>query len=138
MYSHLKTIKMEITGRLEVIKPEQIISDTFKKREFVIREITKADYPQLILMEIHQDKCGLLDSYKIGDMVKIKFNLRGRKWTNPEGIDKYFNSLNVWQIEKHKTVNKNEVEPNGEMAQAINDEGTMSDSQPDEENDLPF
>jgi len=138
MYSYLKTIKMEITGILEIIKPEQIISDKFKKREFVLREISKDDYPQLILIEIVQDKCGLLDSYKIGDMVKVKFNLRGRKWINPEGIDKYFNSLQAWQIDKVKSGNNNEVELHGEMAQAINDEGTMSDSQPDEENDLPF
>ena len=26
-------------------------------------------------------------------------DLKGKKWTNPEGIDKYFNNLDAWRIE---------------------------------------
>ena len=26
------------------------------------------------------------------------FNLRGREWTNPEGVVKHFNSIDAWKI----------------------------------------
>jgi hypothetical protein len=47
-----------------------------------------------------QDKCELLDAYKVGDNVKIDINLRGREWTNPQGEVVYFNSIVGWRIGK--------------------------------------
>jgi hypothetical protein len=53
----------------------------------------------MILIEFVQDKCDLLNTYKVGQDVKISINLRGREWINPEGVAKYFNSIQGWRIE---------------------------------------
>jgi hypothetical protein len=90
---------MEIKGTIEVIFDEQVISDSFKKREFVLRYADNPDYPELIKLEFVQDKTVLLDSYKVGQDVTVAINLRGRKWTDPQGVDKYFNTLVAWKID---------------------------------------
>ena len=89
---------MEITGTIAHIFDEQVITDTFRKREFVIEHAENPDYPQLIQIEFIQDKCSLLDKYSEGQVVTVGFNLNGRKWTNKEGVDKFFNTIQAWKI----------------------------------------
>lgn len=88
------------TGKLHVIKKEQQVSDKFKKREFVLLTEDNPQYPQMILFQMTQDRCALLDQYKIGDIVDVSFDLKGREWTNPQGDVKYFNTLNAFKIFK--------------------------------------
>lgn len=87
-----------ITGRLSVIKPTQVVSEKFSKREFVIE--TQEQYPQLVQLEFNQDKCPLLDSYATGQEVEVGYNLRGRSWQAPSGETKYFNTLQAWSIRR--------------------------------------
>ena len=72
-------------------------SNGFRKREVVVN--TEEQYPQSIMIEFVQDKCDLLNSYQVGQDVKISINLRGREWVNPQGETKYFNSIQGWRIE---------------------------------------
>lgn len=90
----------ELTGTIAVINPTVIISETFKKREFVIQVENefRPESPQLIQLEFVQDKCDLMDNFQVGMAVKVGYNLEGRKWTNPQGVDKYFNTLKAWRI----------------------------------------
>ena len=89
---------MELTGKIKVLNDVQNIgSNGFRKREIVIT--TEEQYPQHILVEFIQDKCDLLDSFVVGQEVKIALNLRGREWINPEGVAKYFNAIQGWRIE---------------------------------------
>jgi translation initiation factor IF-3 len=90
---------MEVVGKIKVVNAENVISATYKKRELVV--VTDEQYPQSIMVEFAQDKCDLLNLYKEGDSVKVSINLRGREWVNPEGISKYFNTIQGWRIEKH-------------------------------------
>lgn len=89
---------MEVSGRVKVINPTQQVSATFKKREIVVT--TEEQYPQHIIMDFVQDKTDLLDQYKIGEMVKVSVNLRGREWVSPQGETKYFNTIQGWKIER--------------------------------------
>lgn len=89
---------MEIIGKIKVVNDTQTIgSNGFQKREIVIS--TEEQYPQNILLEFTQDKCDLLNSYSVGQEVKVSVNLRGREWVNPEGVTKYFNAIQGWRIE---------------------------------------
>ena len=87
----------EIKGKIKLIKPEQVISDKFKKREFVVT--TDGEYPQHVALELTQDKCGIIDKYQVGQDVTVSINVRGREWTSPQGEVKYFNTLQAWRIE---------------------------------------
>lgn len=89
---------MNLEGVIKKIFEEQVITASFKKREFVIT--TQEQYPQDILIELTQDKTGLLNQFKEGDLVSVDINVRGREWINPEGEAKYFNTLQAWKIWK--------------------------------------
>lgn len=93
---------MTLQGKLLEIFETKHITDKFQKREFIVEYAENANYPQTIAMEMQQDKCEILDSYKTGDLVEVEFNLNGRKWINPAGENKYFNTLVCWKIQKLK------------------------------------
>lgn len=97
-------MNFELEGRLIVKEDTVQVNDKFKKRSFVIETSeTGSDgmtYTQSILMQIIQGRVNLLDSLNIGDNVKATFNIKGRPWTNKEGVVKYFNNLEAWVLEK--------------------------------------
>jgi hypothetical protein len=88
----------KLTGTLKVANETQVISEKFSKREFVIE--TTDQYPQLVMFQLTQDKCNLLDGFGIGNQLEVSFNLRGREWTSPAGEVKYFNTLEAWRLER--------------------------------------
>ena len=89
---------MEVQGRIKMVGETQTFgSNGFRKREVVVT--TEEQYPQHIMVEFVQDKTDLLNSYTVGQQVKISINLRGREWVNPQGETKYFNSIQGWRIE---------------------------------------
>lgn len=89
---------MQLTGAIHEIGQTQEVSDKFKKRDLVVMCAENPQYPEYIKLEAHQDKTGLLDTMSIGDTVTVDFNLRGRPWTNKEGVTQYFNTLAIWNI----------------------------------------
>ena len=97
---------LNVTGTIKIKNSEQKVSEKFRKREFVLTD-NSSQYPQHILLQLTQDRCGLIENYKVGDEIKVSFNLRGREWTNPQGEVKYFNSLDVWRIEGVNNSNSN-------------------------------
>ena len=120
-----------ITGKLKNLEETKQVTDTFKKREFVITD-DSGPYPQYISFQLVQDNCGLIDGMKVDDEIKVSFDIRGREWTAPDGQVKYFNSLNAWRLEKvgdsqNTPPMPEEVPPPTEDIQL-----------PEEEDDLPF
>lgn len=89
---------MQLTGILHVKKDTQKVSESFQKRDFVIK-IEDAEYPQYISLQVKQDKCNALDYYNEGDKIEVHFNINGRRWEK-DGEVKYFNSLDAWKIIK--------------------------------------
>lgn len=88
---------MQIEGRIEKIMDEQVISDRFRKREFIVQ--TKEQYPQTLCFECTQDKTSLLNTYAPGQEVSVEFNIRGREWTPPQGgATRYYTTLQAWRI----------------------------------------
>ena len=87
---------MDLKGELIRIYETKQVSEKFALREFVIE--TKEQYPQSIILQVSQEKCKVLDNYKLGDLVQVSINVRGRKWTDKEGNDRFFNTLEVWKI----------------------------------------
>lgn len=98
---------MVVNGKITV-KNVNVGNEKFQKSELVIE--TNEQYPQSILIEFGGAKSDLVDPYQIGQEVEVSINLRGRKWTNPEGVDKYFNTISGWKITK----NVNDIEVKAE------------------------
>jgi len=74
------------------------VKDTFRKRDFVL-EMQDGNYPQHIKFQVTQDRCQLLDTFKVGQQVKVLFNLRGRPFQSKTGETVYFTNLEAWRIE---------------------------------------
>ncbi|WP_299617215.1 DUF3127 domain-containing protein [uncultured Tenacibaculum sp.] len=122
---------MEVIGKIKIINETQTFgSNGFRKREVVIT--TDEQYPQMILIEFIQDKCDLLNSFQVGQDVKVSINLRGREWINPEGVAKYFNSIQGWRIESLQQAAAGQNVPPVDQFQPAPD---LTDNEPD---DLPF
>ncbi len=88
----------EAVGTLHFLTETQQVKDTFRKREFVL-EIQDGNYPQHIKFQVTQDRCAILDSYKVGQQLKVMFNLRGRPFQNKDGQTLYFTNLEAWRVE---------------------------------------
>ncbi len=120
-----------INGKLVVKNDTQQITDTFKKREFVISD-EGSQYPQEISFQLVQDKCDLIDAYDIGQEIKVNFNIRGRRWENPKTKEvKFFNSLDAWRIES-----AGQESPSNDLPPLPNSEPANIGM--DESDDLPF
>ena len=82
---------MEIQGQIKVIfATETVGQNGFQKRDLVIT--TEGNF-------------ALLDNLRIGQIVKIHFNLQGREWISQQGEVKYFNTVVGWKIELIQTTN---------------------------------
>ena len=116
----------EVTGNIKLIGETKTFgTGNFAKRDLVVT--TDEQYPQMILIEFVQDKCDILNKYKLGDSVKVGINLRGREWINPEGVPKYFNSIQGWRIEKASDAPADYVAPKEAQPVAV-----------EAQDDLPF
>ncbi|MFT7442169.1 MAG: hypothetical protein ACI9Q3_000533 [Maribacter sp.] len=122
---------MEVIGKVKLVGEVQTFgTGGFKKRELVVT--TDEQYPQMIMIEFVQDKTDLLNSYKVGQDVKVSINLRGREWINPEGVAKYFNAIQGWRIEGLSQGSSSQAGPPVDKFEAASN---ISDEEPD---DLPF
>jgi len=92
-------MRYELSGTLRVVRDTQVISDRFKKREFVVMIDEESQFPQPIMCQFTQDRCSKLDNFNSGDKVKVEFYLKGREWTSPQGEVKYFLSADAWTID---------------------------------------
>jgi hypothetical protein len=91
---------LETTGKIHAVFETQQITDRFQKREFVVETSDNPKYPQFVLFQLTGNRCDGLDGFSVGDDVRVEFSLRGRQWTSPKGEVKYFNSLDVWTIDR--------------------------------------
>jgi len=86
-------MNFELTGKLIEKFNEQVISEKFKKREFVI-ETNDNGFTESIKFQTVQDKTALIEPYQVGSDVKVFFNIKGNKWK-----DNYFVNLQAWKVE---------------------------------------
>jgi hypothetical protein len=99
--------KIKVTGQVYHVGQIEQVSDKFRKREFVIK--TNDQYPQFVLIQVVNDRCELLDSLRLNDSVDAFINIRGREWTDRNGVRKFFNTLEAWQITFASISNRPEV-----------------------------
>jgi hypothetical protein len=89
---------MELEVKIYSIAETNVVSDKFKKRDFIV--VTNEQYPAYLGLQMNQDKCDILNNYKVGQEVKVSLNIKGRLWTNKDNVEIAFNTLECWRIEK--------------------------------------
>ena len=127
----------EVEGRLYKKMDVQQITDSFKKREFVL-EVEDGAYSQIIKLQLTQNNCEKLDPFNEGDQLKVTFSLRGREYSK-EGRTSYFTNLDAWRIEKAGATT---TEPTPTTSGGLENFPTLSDEPTsggnDNTDDLPF
>ena len=124
---------MEATGRVHMIGETVQKSEKFTKREFVLEISDNPKYPQLVQFQATGDRCSQLDNISFGDTVRVEFSLRGREWRSPSGDVKYFNSLDVWRVErKGETQSRPAAQSRAATAERTDE------PRPGDVDDLPF
>ena len=115
----------ETTGTIKLIQEIQKFDSGFEKREFVIT--TDEKYTQDIKFELTKDNVVKTDAFKVGQSVKVSWNLRGNEYNS-----KYYVNLQAWRIElaEQASHTPQHVEPiKAKVQGSVDDIG---------EDDLPF
>jgi hypothetical protein len=100
---------MEITGKVHEVGQTQQVTETFKKRDLIVEYAENPQYPEFIKFEASQDRVNLFDNLSVGQDITVSFNLRGRPWTNKEGVTTYFNSFVAWRVNKGQSSPKESI-----------------------------
>lgn len=117
---------MEITCKVHEVGQTQQVTETFKKRDLIVEYAENPQYPEFIKLEASQDRVNLFDNLSVGQEVTVSFNLRGRPWTNKDGVTSYFNSLVAWRVNAGQSAQQAYVPPPVDINQG------------NEDDDLPF
>lgn len=91
---------MELRGKVHEIGATQNVTDTFKKRDLIVAYAENPQFVEYIRFEATQDRVNIFDNLSVGEEIEVSFNLRGRPWTNKEGVTTYFNSIVAWRVTK--------------------------------------
>jgi len=78
-------------GSIKLIEETQTFKGDFKKREFVVS--TNDTYPQHVKFEIVGDNVDHLDSFSVGDNIKVAYLVRGNEYNG-----KYYVNLRAIAI----------------------------------------
>jgi single-stranded DNA-binding protein len=93
-------MNMQIQGKIHATFEAAQVTERFRKREFVLELDAASRYPQYVMFQLTGDRCDSLDGFEPGHDVAVEFSLRGREWTSPKGEVRFFNSLEVWSIDR--------------------------------------
>ncbi len=94
-------MNFQMEGKLIEVFPIQQVTETFRKREFVIEvneEGSGKTFTQYIKFQLIQDKCDIIDNFKKDQQIKVNFAIRGNRWEKEDSI-LYFTNLDAWRIE---------------------------------------
>ena len=92
---------MELIGKLEEVRAAVQRTATFTVREFVleVENQRNAQWNDHILFQVSNNNVGLLDTFAVGQMIKVTFDIQGRRWRGNDGTERVFNTLSAWRIE---------------------------------------
>ena len=117
---------LEVVGKIEKVLEAKKGTSKKSGEEWISQEfVVKTDdkYNNLYCFNIFgQEKVDNFAKYnKVGDAVKVSFNVSTNEWISPKGENKYFTSLQAWSVFK-------------ETGEANSEESVESDAV----DDLPF
>lgn len=75
---------------------ETVGQNGLQKRTFVLEENSDKEYKGGIAVDLIKDKVDMINSFKVGDLVRVSLNFR----TNySENSKRYYNSITAWKID---------------------------------------
>ena len=84
-------------GTIHAILDDQVYSETFAKREFILA-VADGEYTELVKFQLINERRGQLSNVTEGDVVTVNFNIKGREHVK-NGEKQYYTNLDAWKIE---------------------------------------
>jgi len=129
---------MQIQGKIHTTFDAAQVTERFRKREFVLELEAASRYPQYVMFQLTGNRCDALDGFEPGHEVAVEFSLRGREWTSPKGEVRFFNSLEVWSIDRVGD-GETSASDGGPSAAATGAAGPSDEPPPPtDDDDIPF
>lgn len=92
----------KLVGRLVKVGAAQNVGkqkDFWKRTFWIDTAEAGSKYPNVVELELTQEKCPLIDGFGNGDTVSVEFFVNGRVWKNPkDGVERCFNSLRAVSV----------------------------------------
>jgi Protein of unknown function (DUF3127). len=125
---------LEIQGKFVQLLEKQVgtgRNGTWEKQEFILE--TTEQYPKKICISAWGDKIKDVASVKIGDMLKVSFNMESREYNG-----RWYTDIRAWRI-SHEGAGTNSSSSTGApMAAPPSFDDVPSMGGDEEINDLPF
>ena len=89
--------QLQITGTIHHIGETKDVGKAkpYLKRTFALSDPdAKEEWPNWFVFELGGTKVDDINAHKVGDVVTVSFNLKGRQWQ-----DKWFANVEAWKIE---------------------------------------
>ena len=120
--------ELVIKGTIKSIGDVQVVSEKFKKVEFVV--LTDDQYPKNVSFQVINDKIDNFIKYNSeGQVVEVKFNAESKEFNG-----RWFTNLNAWRVQ---SVGNDSQQPQAPQQQAPS--AVQSIAPPAADNsDLPF
>lgn len=91
-------------GVLKTVNETVKEKNDFQKRQFII-EMNNFGRVENIAFDLYQTHCNYINSFNIGDKILVSFNIKCRKWSDPETKKENFTTaLQAWKIETDSIV----------------------------------
>jgi hypothetical protein len=87
---------LDFTGKLIKVMPElsgQSSKGGWRKQDFVLED-NSTQYPKKACFQAWGDKIDLVQTFQVGDEIKVHFNIESREYN-----DKWFTDLRIWKVE---------------------------------------
>jgi len=125
---------MEISGKLKLVLAEETFASGFNKRSFVIG--IENTYPYDICFDLLKDKVKMIESFQIGENIKVSFDIKSREYNG-----KWFTGCTAWKIDRLDSGSS--TIPSGDAYQSpppisAADIERMSGPADEDKDDLPF
>jgi single-strand DNA-binding protein len=95
----MANLELSITGVVSKKSEKANVGQTYESQLLIVTTEDET-YPQDYPVEMQKNTFQYLDEINEGDKVEINVNVRGKKWTNPQGEDKYFVTLAGYRVSK--------------------------------------
>ncbi|OJV51630.1 MAG: hypothetical protein BGO31_00050 [Bacteroidetes bacterium 43-16] len=91
----------QVTGKIYRIDQPVQRTQTFSHRNFIL-DVSETNngqtYPNFIMLQLVNNNTSLIDQYKVGDVIKVSYNLRGSLFNGQQG-ETVITNINAWKIE---------------------------------------
>jgi hypothetical protein len=124
----------QIKGKIYHIGQQEDVTEKFWKRAFIVE--TEDQYSPFVKLELTQDRCGLIESFKVGNEVVVTYDIKGSKSTyiNKNGQLDCFVALQAWKITGEQSAPKTQ---SGEPMTKVS-ELPKETAQNNNDDDMPF